>query len=285
MRKSVQLKEAALEKKQAAVEKSHEMVTLFGRELPRADLFRIGGLVAFFIVLAIIFVLVWPLFSTLFTEGPEALVTQIRSAGPVGVLMLLGIQFLQVVVAFIPGEVVQLAAGMMYGPWLGALIILVGCVISSWVIYQLVHRLGQPFVEDMVSTKYLDKFHSFEESGKLTSIVFILFLIPGMPKDVFTYLVPLTHMPLKTYLLITTVARIPGVLMSTYAASGFLDGNIRQAIFMLVIVGVIAGVALLFKDRLFAMFGKSDSGREDSKASTGGTTQDSHRANDASKDD
>lgn len=252
-RKSVQLKEAAREKKQAVVEKSHETVVLFGRELPRADLFRIGGLVAFFAVLALVLVLVWPLISTLLTEGPEQLAQDIRSAGPAGVFMLLGIQFLQIIVAFIPGEAVQLAAGMMYGPWAGALIILLGCVASSWVIYQLVHRLGQPFVEDMVSTKYLDKFRNFEKGGKLTSTVFILFLIPGLPKDVFTYLVPLTDMPLKTYLLVTTVARIPGVLMSTYAASGLLDGNIRSSIIIFVVLAIVAGFVLLFKDKLLAL--------------------------------
>lgn len=252
-RKSVQFKEAAREKKQAVVEKSHETVVLFGRELPRADLFRIGGLIAFFVVLALVLVLVWPLISTLLTEGPEQLAQDIRSAGAAGVFMLLGIQFLQIIVAFIPGEAVQLAAGMMYGPWAGALIILLGCVASSWVIYQLVHRLGQPFVEDMVSTKYLDKFRNFEKGGKLTSTVFILFLIPGLPKDVFTYLVPLTDMPLKTYLLVTTLARIPGVLMSTYAASGLLDGNIRSSIIIFVVLAIVAGIVLLFKDKLLAL--------------------------------
>ena len=174
----------------------------------------------------------------LFTQGPEALANEIRSAGPLGVLILLGIQFLQIILVLIPGEVVQLAAGMMYGPWLGALIIVVGCVVSSFVIYQLVHRLGQPFVEDMVSTKYLDKFREFEKSGRLNTIVFILFLIPGMPKDVFTYLVPLTDMPIKTYLLITTIARFPGIIMSTYAASGFMDGNIKQSIIILVVLAI-----------------------------------------------
>ena len=91
----------------------------------------------------------------------------------------------------------QLAAGMMYGPWLGAALILVGCVISSAFIFELVHRLGAPFVQSTVPVKYMDKFREFEKTGKLNSIVFILFLIPGMPKDVFTYIVPLTDMPMK----------------------------------------------------------------------------------------
>ena len=255
-------------------EGEQETVLIAGNEVKRSDIIRLAILIAFFVAVAIIVALVWPMIQALIDGGPEGLVTEVRSAGGMGVLMLLGIQFLQIIVAFIPGELVQLAAGMMYGPWLGALIILVGCVVSSTVIYLLVHNLGQPFVESMVSTKYLERFREFEESGRLTPVVFLLFLIPGLPKDVFTYLVPLTDMPMKTYLLVTTIARIPGVLMSTYAASGLIDGNIRQSIAMFVVLAIIAGVALLFKDRLLALFRSKDAdkgqGSDDADDGTAG---------------
>ena len=80
----------------------------------------------------------------------------------------------------------------------------------------IVHRLGAPFVRDMVSKEHLEKFYEFEKSGKLNVVVFILFLIPAMPKDVFTYLVPLTNMRMRTFLILATIGRIPGVLVSTY---------------------------------------------------------------------
>ena len=238
---------------------SGKTVVLFGRKVPRSHVFRIVGLVVFFVILVLSVAAVWPLVSILLTSGPERLVQEIRSAGTLGILMLLALQFVQILVVFIPGEAVQLAAGMMYGPWLGALIIVVGCLASSAVIYQLVHRLGQPFVEDMVSTKYLDKLREFEKSGKLNTVVFILFLIPGLPKDVFTYLVPLTRMPMKTYLTIITVARFPGIIMSTYAASGFMDGDFKSSIIILVVLAVIAGLAVLFKDKLLALIQNKDS--------------------------
>ena len=161
-------------------------------------------------------------------------------------------------VAVIPGEVVQLAAGLMYGPWLGALIILVGCVCSSALIYQLVHKLGAPFVQNMVSTEHLDKFRTFEESGKLDIIVFILFLIPGMPKDVFTYLVPLTDMELKRFVILSNVARIPGVLASTYTAHGLAEGDIVGPIVVVAIVAIIAAVGIIFRDRIMDALGKGE---------------------------
>ena len=68
----------------------------------------------------------------------------------------------------------------------------------------------------MVPTKYLDKFRAFEKSGKLNMIVFILFLIPGLPKDVFTYLVPLTDMRMRDFVLLSNIGSIPGAVSYTH---------------------------------------------------------------------
>lgn len=223
------------------------------------DIFKFGGLIAFFALVCVIVVIAWPYITDLFTEGgPERMVERLQEAGPAGVFVLLGMQFLQIVVAIIPGEVVQLAAGLMYGPWLGALIILVGCVCSSALIYQLVHKLGAPFVQNMVSTEHLEKFRTFEKSGKLDIIVFILFLIPGMPKDVFTYLVPLTDMDLKRFVILSNVARIPGVLASTYTAYGLAEGDIVGPIVVVAIVAIIAAVGIIFRDRIMDALGKGE---------------------------
>lgn len=228
-----------------------------GKRVDKATAFKFAGLIAFLVIMAIVVVVAWPYIADVFSEGGvDRLVERVQNAGPAGVLILLGMQFLQIVVAFIPGEVVQLAAGLMYGPWLGSLIILIGCVISSSVIYKMVHALGAPFVQGMVSTEHLAKFHKFEEQGKLDVIVFILFLIPAMPKDVFTYLVPLTDMKYKKFITITTIGRIPGVLASTYAASGFASGDFVGPAIVIGIVAVIAIVAIIFRERIMEALGK-----------------------------
>ncbi len=225
--------------------------------MDRSTIFKFVGLIAFIALIVGIVVLAWPYLADVFTEGGvDRLVERVQDAGWMGVFILLGMQFLQIVVAFIPGEVVQLAAGLMYGPWLGSLLVLVGCVISSTVVYQLVHRLGAPFVQGMVSTEHLDKFRKFENSGKLDIVVFVLFLIPGMPKDVFTYLVPLTDMEYKRFIVLTTVGRIPGVVGSTYAASGFASGDVVGPVVVLAVLAVIAIVAIVFRDRILDAVGK-----------------------------
>lgn len=257
------VKARAHERREAAREKAQEITTVRGREMTRGDIFRFGGLIAFLALMVVIMVLLWPYIHEVFEPGGlSRVIDDVRNAGPLGFLILLAMQFMQIVVAFIPGEVVQMAAGMMYGPWLGAAVILLGCIISSAFVFVVVHRLGAPFVQDMVPTKYLDKFRAFEESGKLSIVVFILFLIPAMPKDTFTYLVPLTNMRMRDFLVLSNVGRIPGIVISTYAANGLVDGNITQSIIIFAVVAVIAIVAIVFRDKIMNLF-HHDKGEND----------------------
>ena len=257
------VKERAHERREAAREKAQEVTTVRGREMTRGDIFKFGGLIAFFALMVIVVILIWPYIHEAFEPGGlSRVIDDVRNAGPLGFLILLAMQFMQIVVAFIPGEVVQMAAGMMYGPWLGAAVVLLGCIISSAFVFAVVHRLGAPFVRDMVPTKYLDKFNAFEESGKLSIVVFILFLIPAMPKDTFTYLVPLTNMRMRDFLVLSNVGRIPGIVISTYAANGLVDGNITQRIILFAVVAVIAIVAIVFRDKIMNLF-HHDKGEND----------------------
>ena len=114
----------------------------------------------------------------------------------------------------------------------------------------MVHWLGAPFVRDMVPGKYLGKFRSFEESGKFNTIVFLLFLIPGLPKDVFTYITPLSDMKLPTFLLITNLARVPGIFVSTYAANGLIEGRMWESVLIFGILAVVAVLALVFYNKM-----------------------------------
>lgn len=226
-------------------------ITLFGKKIKQSDLIKLVGLVVFIVLITAIVVAIWPTLSIVFEPGGvETLIELITSQGPLGVLILFGMQLLQIIVAFIPGEVVQIAAGMMYGPLWGSVVILVGCVLSSMAVYELVHKLGAPFVRSMVGEKQLLKFRQFELSGKFGVTVFILFLIPGFPKDVLTYIVPLSDMNLRTFLLLSTIGRTPGVIISTYAAAGLADGNIVTSVIIFVVAALIAIIVLLLRNRI-----------------------------------
>ena len=238
-------------------EKAEQEVEVRGHKMEKADIFKFVGLIAFFAIMVLIVVMLWPYFHELFEPGGlDRIINDVRGAGPVGFLILLGLQFLQIVVAFIPGEVVQIAAGQLSGPWSGALVSLAGCVSSSAFSFALVHKLGAPFVQSMVPVQYLEKFRKFEKTGKLNIIVFILFLIPGLPKDVFTYLVPLTDMRMRTFLLLSNVGRIPGIVVSTYAADGLADGRLMESAIIFAVAAVIAVLGIVFRERIMKMLEK-----------------------------
>lgn len=255
------LKQKAAERKQELHEKAEQEVTVRGHKMEKGDIFKFVGLIGFFAIMVLICVLLWPYVHDVFEPGGiDRIINDVRGAGPVGFLILLGLQFLQIVVAFIPGEVVQIAAGMLYGPWIGGLIILTGCVISSAFIFSLVHKLGAPFVQSMVPTQYLDKFRRFELTGKLNIVVFILFLIPGLPKDVFTYLVPLTDMRMRTFLVFSNIGRIPGIIVSTYAADGLVDGRFMESAIIFVVAGAIAVLGIVLRDPIMRFLEKRSKG-------------------------
>lgn len=258
------IKQKVAESKEELHEKAEQEVVVRGHKMEKGDIFKFVGLIAFFAIMIIICLLIWPYIADIFEPGGlDRVIADVRNAGPVGFLILLGLQFLQIVVAFIPGEVVQIAAGLLYGPWLGALIILLGCILSSAFIFVLVHKLGAPFVQSIVPTKHLDKFRRFEQSGKLNIIVFILFLIPGLPKDVFTYLVPLTDMRMRTFLLLSNLGRIPGIIVSTYAADGLMEGRFVESAIIFGVAAVIAILGIVFQKRIMSFLEKRTGHRKD----------------------
>lgn len=253
---------------------AHQEAAPQGRRIELSDIIKFAGLIAFFLIMALVCYLLWPYFHELFEPGGlTQIMNDVKSAGSVGVLILLGLQFLQIVVAFIPGEVTQMAAGLLYGPWLGALIILLGCVLSSAFIYVIVKRLGAPFVQNMVPVKYLEKFRSFEESGKLNIIVFVLFLIPGLPKDVFTYLVPLTDMRMRNFLVLANAGRIPGILVTTYAANSLAEGRFMKSAVIFGVAAILAIVGVLLRDRVMNLFSSRGQDKHKAKAKTEAKTK------------
>ena len=225
--------------------------------IQKTDLFKFVGLILFLLLLTYAVLSAMPLFSELTRPGGvDRVIEEVQNAGALGVLTLFAMQFIQIVIALIPGEIIQVAAGMMYGPWLGALIIVAGCVVSSAFIYLLISKLGRPFAQAMISPKWMAKLRDFEDTDHLNTMVFVLFLIPGLPKDIFSYLVPLTDMSLRSFVIISNTARLPGIFLSTYAANSFIDGDYLESVLLFIACAVVAVLAVLFSEHLIRFFRK-----------------------------
>ena len=126
-----------------------------------------------------------------------------------------GMMVVQIVIAIIPGEPLEIAAGYTFGVVEGTLLCLAGSVLGSLIVFLFVRRFGIRAVEVFFPREKLLSLKFIQNARRLNLLVFILFFIPGTPKDIMTYFVPFTPMKLSTWLLISATARIPSIITST----------------------------------------------------------------------
>ncbi len=160
-------------------------------------------------------------------------------------LLLIVICIVQVMVAFIPGEVVEIAAGYAFGPWLGALYCIIGITIGSIIVIALTRKFGRGFVESLYPREKIDNLPILRSPQKLNTLVALLFFIPGTPKDLMTYAVGLTKMKIGAYVLLTTVSRLPSILISTVSGGALGDDKLVRALIFF-IISAITGIAGYF---------------------------------------
>lgn len=210
----------------------------------RRRTFSIISLTAFVIIVGL---LTW-LFTATFAphmESTESFRAFLDTFGWKGRLILFGLQCAQIVLALIPGEIIELGAGYAYGAIEGTLICLSGVALSSAGIFLLVKKVGVSLVETIISREKILEFRFINTEKKLKRLVFLLFFIPGTPKDAFTYLVALTDMKLSTFLTLTLIARIPSVVSSTISGQFLGQKDYLTAIIVYAITAVISIIGYL----------------------------------------
>lgn len=172
----------------------------------------------------------------------------IHSFGPWSAFIFIAVQILQVIIAPIPGEVTGLIGGYLYGPVLGTLYSTLGLGIGSWLAFLLARTLGLPFVEKVVKRSIIEKYdHFMRHQGAFVS--FILFLIPGFPKDSLCYIIGLSHMKTSTFVVIATFGRLFGTLGLSVGGNFARDGQGFWLLLALGAVGLVLLLAYLFRDR------------------------------------
>lgn len=186
----------------------------------------------------------WFLWNWLASFSDEGFREYIQSFGAAGWIVLLVLQIAQVFIALIPGEILETGAGYAFGPLWGTVICYAGVIIASALVFWLVRRFGVKLVEVFMDREKINELSFLREDKKRNTLVFLLFLIPGTPKDLLTYFVGLTDMRFATFMVISLVARIPSVLSSTIGGDLLGKGNIWGAVWLYGITAVvsIAGV-------------------------------------------
>ena len=191
----------------------------------------------------------------------------VASFGPYAPLVFMGIQILQVLMAPIPGELTGFIGGYLFGTGLGFLYSTIGLTLGSWVAFFVARRFGFSFVRRFVAKETMDKFdYLMEHKGAFFS--FLFFIIPGLPKDYFCYLLGLSPMHILTFLVVSTVGRIPGTLMLSMQGEAVRSEDYRAFFVFLGLCLIAIVTALIYRDRVEAWLHRNRPQKDEGKKST-----------------
>ena len=208
-------------------------------------------IIALLITCAIIYL--FPILKGMLTEeGRIAFKVKLDNLGSKKFCVLAALQLLQILLVVVPGEPLEVMAGMCYGTFWGTVFILGTVFISTTVIFVLVRRFGKSYVEHFFKKEKLEKIENskfFKESQNIELVMIILFLIPGTPKDLLVYIGGLLPIKARRFILISTFARFPSVISSTMVGSNILKGNFLYSVLVYLATFVIAAGIILIVNK------------------------------------
>jgi uncharacterized membrane protein YdjX (TVP38/TMEM64 family) len=185
-----------------------------------------------------------------FLSSKEKIKTWLKSFGSAAPLVFIFIQCFQVVFAPIPGEATGFLGGYLFGIPAGFLYSTIGLTVGSVAAFLLGRWLEIHFVEKIVKRETLEKFDFIiERQGAFLS--FLLFLIPGFPKDYLCFILGLSQMPLRVFLIIATIGRIPGTFLLTLQGANVYKGHYITFFILLGIFLLVCLLMLLYKENLY----------------------------------
>jgi uncharacterized membrane protein YdjX (TVP38/TMEM64 family) len=215
-------------------------------------------IIGFSAVITVITIAAYPYIKQLSVPAVrEKFAAWILSRGAAGWFAVFGLQVLQIVAAFIPGGPVEVLSGVLYGGWGGLLTCLAGSITASLIIFTLSKKIGTPVVEKLFKRTERERFSFLNDSRKLETVVFFLFLIPGMPKDMLTYIAGTTPMKTSRFLFISSAARLPALALSTFMGATVRHGEWKRAAVIFTAAAVAGILGILCRDRLINFSGKA----------------------------
>lgn len=211
------------------------------------------SIICLLIITAITLIIIYlpNIYKLIDKDNQDNLINKIRNKGINGWFIFLLIQILQVVISFIPGEPVEVIGGVIYGAFGGLLTCMLGCLIGSMIVYFLSLKIGKSFIKLFVKEKDFNEVKFLKNEKRVEELVFIFYFIPGTPKDIITYLAPYTKIKPLKFFLISTFARIPSIVTSTWAGSSISENNWGLTIGVFLGTFLIALLGLLIRQKIF----------------------------------
>jgi uncharacterized membrane protein YdjX (TVP38/TMEM64 family) len=240
---------------------------MINRVFPRVNR-RFIAIAAFYTALVILItILLWPYFNRFYDPDFRREISDRTAAlGPGGWFLLFGVQLFQIVIAFIPGEPVELIAGVLYGIPGGFCLCLAGCVAGSAIVFTLTRRLGARFAVGLFSAEQSSRYAFLRDDRKIELIIFLLFLIPGTPKDMLSYLAGLSRLPIGRFLLLANFARVPSIVSSVIIGATLWEGAWKISALVFAATALIGVTGIFYQEKLIELcrrFSRAKDGTDD----------------------
>jgi uncharacterized membrane protein YdjX (TVP38/TMEM64 family) len=184
-----------------------------------------------------------------FFLNKEQITAFLHSFGPLSFIGFIILQAAQVIISPIPGEVTGLIGGFLYGKILGTIISTIGLTIGSMVAFSLSRYFGRPFADKFVKKETMERY-DYLLHHKGAFLVFLLFLIPGFPKDLLCYILGLGHLSTKEFLIISTLGRFMGTVLLTFGGDYIRHHQYYRFSILLGIAIVFILLSMVYRDRI-----------------------------------
>lgn len=173
------------------------------------------------------------------------------------VFVYIGLQIIQIIICVIPGQWLQFAAGYLFGFWLGLFYSIIGAALGSVITYYLAKLLGHDAIHLIFGEEKVQRFIRKLNSKRAIVVVFIIFLIPGVPKDLCNYAAGISEMKLKPFLIVSLLGRTPGMMGSLLIGRQIEHGNYTGAIIIAAIAVILCLLGIIMRRRLTLFLDKA----------------------------
>jgi len=185
-----------------------------------------------------------------FVSEPELFRAWVEEHGFLGQIAFVGMMALQVFVAFIPGEPLEIGAGYAFGAIEGTILCLIGTLVGSACVFLFVKKFGTKAVSVFYSAEKIRSLRWIRNVKRLKTVLFLVFILPGTPKDIFTYMAGLTTLTLPQFLVISMIARVPSIVTSTVGGNALGKGNLVFALIVFAATLAASGLGLLIYKKI-----------------------------------
>ena len=181
-------------------------------------------------------------------------------------LIFIAIRAIQTVVKIIPAEPLEIGSGVLYGTWGGLLLCLAGTEIGSLIIILLTKLFGRRLVNLFIPIEKIDSLKFLRDKKTVYRTLFFIYLIPGTPKDILTYAAGITDLDMKKFLLITSIARIPSIISSTWCGKQIIGRNFDLAIIIFSATALLSIICSFFYKKIVSGKTKKTTDNSDGKS-------------------